>query len=159
MYASPGLDEFILPRYVCGALWCKMAWWRHPIETFSASLAICAGNSPITGEFPSQRPETRSFDFSLICVWINAWVNNRGAGDLRRHRTHYDVIVLYEIGLPILSSTFLNVAHDSDFTRASGRLAFSKRNSSVTGGFASQKASDAERVSMFWRHHVIKRVW
>ena len=31
--------------------------------------------------------------FSLICVWINDWVNNREAGDLRRHRAHYDVIV------------------------------------------------------------------
>ena len=32
--------------------------------------------------------------FSLICVWINGWVNNREAGDLRRHRAHYDVIVM-----------------------------------------------------------------
>ena len=32
--------------------------------------------------------------FSLICVWINGWVNNGEAGDLRRHRTHYDVIVI-----------------------------------------------------------------
>ena len=32
--------------------------------------------------------------FSLICVWINVWVNNREAGDLRRYRAHYDVIVM-----------------------------------------------------------------
>ena len=32
--------------------------------------------------------------FSLICVWINDWVNNREAGDLRRYRGHYDVIVM-----------------------------------------------------------------
>ena len=32
--------------------------------------------------------------FSLICVWISGWVNNREAGDLRRHRAHYDVIVM-----------------------------------------------------------------
>ena len=31
--------------------------------------------------------------FPLICAWINGWVNNGEAGDLRRHRTHYDVIV------------------------------------------------------------------
>ena len=37
-------------------------WWRHQIETFSALLAICAGNSPGTGEFPAQRPVTQSFD-------------------------------------------------------------------------------------------------
>ena len=174
------------------------------METFSALLAMCVGNSPIPGEFPSQRPVTRSFDvffdlrldewlskrsrgwwietpsrpswrhsnahglcfvvvwcrsvspisywrcwlidtersydslnaseaihddvikgkhsprywhfvwgihrspvnsphkgqwrgalmFSLICAWINSWVNNREAGDLRRHRSHYDVIVM-----------------------------------------------------------------
>ena len=38
------------------------AWWRHEMETFSALLTLCEGNSPVTGEFPSQRPVTRSFD-------------------------------------------------------------------------------------------------
>ena len=37
-------------------------WWRHQMETFSALLAICAGNSPVPGEFPGQRPVTWSFD-------------------------------------------------------------------------------------------------
>ena len=37
-------------------------WWRHQMETFSALLALCEGISPVTGEFPSQRPVTRSFD-------------------------------------------------------------------------------------------------
>ena len=37
--------------------------------------------------------------FSLICVWINDWVNNREAGDLRRYHTHYGVIVLYFAGI------------------------------------------------------------
>ena len=32
--------------------------------------------------------------FSLICAWINGWVKNRDAGELRRHRTHYDVTVM-----------------------------------------------------------------
>ena len=32
------------------------------METFSVLLAICAGNSPVTGEFPAQRPVTQSFD-------------------------------------------------------------------------------------------------
>ena len=36
--------------------------------------------------------------FSLICVWINSWVNNRDAGDLRRYRTHYDVSVMNRHG-------------------------------------------------------------
>ena len=38
------------------------SWWRHQMKTFSASLAICAGNSPVPGEFPTQRPVTRSYD-------------------------------------------------------------------------------------------------
>ena len=37
-------------------------WWRHQMETFSALLAICAGNSPVPGEFPAQRPVTQSFE-------------------------------------------------------------------------------------------------
>ena len=37
-------------------------WWRHQMETFPALLALCAGNTPVTGVFPSQRPVTRSFD-------------------------------------------------------------------------------------------------
>ena len=43
------------------AAW-KNAWWRHQMETFAALLAICAGNSSVPGEFPAQRPVTRSFD-------------------------------------------------------------------------------------------------
>ena len=69
-------------------------WWRHQMETFSALLAICAGNSPVPGEFPTQRPGMRSLMFSLICIWINGWVNNGEAGDLRRHRAHCDVTVM-----------------------------------------------------------------
>ena len=37
----------------------------------------------------------RALMFSFICARINVWVNNRGADDLRRHRAHYDVIVMY----------------------------------------------------------------
>ena len=74
----------------------EFPWWRHQMETFSALLAICAGNSPVPGEFPTQRPVTRALMFSLICVWINDWVNNREAGDLRRYRAHYDVSVMSE---------------------------------------------------------------
>ena len=46
------------------------------------------------GEFPTQRPVTRSFDVSLICVWINSWVNTHEAGDLRRWHAHCDVTVM-----------------------------------------------------------------
>ena len=62
------------------------------METFSALLAFCARNSPATDEFPSLGPMMRSFD--VFFAWINGWVNNREAGDLRPHRTHYDVTVM-----------------------------------------------------------------
>ena len=54
-----------LPRRIEVSYPCHVviiAWWRHQMETFSALLAICAGNSPVHGEFPAQRPVTRSFD-------------------------------------------------------------------------------------------------
>ena len=64
-------------------------------KPLSALLAFCAGNSPVTGEFPAQRPVTRSFDvFFFICARINGLGNNGNAGDLRRHFAHYNVIVM-----------------------------------------------------------------
>ena len=48
------------------------------------------GNSPVTDEFPTQRPATRSFD-----VFFDLRVNNRETIDLRRHHAHYDFIVKF----------------------------------------------------------------
>ena len=66
------------------------------METFSALLAICAGNPPVTGGLPSQRPVTRSFDvfFFLSAPGQNGWANNRAVDDMKRHRAHYDVTVM-----------------------------------------------------------------
>ena len=58
-----------------------MSWWCHQMETFSALLAICAGNSLVNGEFPAQRPVTRSFDVffdlrlnkTLSKQWPGSW--------------------------------------------------------------------------------------
>ena len=92
MITSNTVKMTIFPFQLMG--WRNIAWWRHQMETFSALLAICAGNSPVHGEFPAQRPVTRSFDVPLICARIYGWVNNHEAGDLRRHQSHYDVIVM-----------------------------------------------------------------
>ena len=65
--------------------------------TFYALLAICAWNSPVTDELPAQRPVTRSFDVFFdqgLNERFSKQVNNRESGDLRRHRTHYDVTVM-----------------------------------------------------------------
>ena len=54
--------------------------------------------------------------FSLICTWINGWVNNREAGDLTRFRAHYDVRVME---LNWIKGQFGKTAGDvmeSDFT-------------------------------------------
>ena len=49
-----------------------ITWWRHQMKTFSALLSLCVGNSPVPGEFPSQRPVTRSFD-----VFFDLHLNKR----------------------------------------------------------------------------------
>ena len=46
----------------CGIKSGPCTWWRHQMDTFSALLAICERNPPVTGGFPSQRPVTRNFD-------------------------------------------------------------------------------------------------
>ena len=69
-------------------------WWRHQMETFSAQLAVCAGNSPGPVNSPQKGQWRGALMVSLICVSINGWVNNREAGDLRRNRGHYDVILM-----------------------------------------------------------------
>ena len=82
---GPGSESF----FIWSTCYCWYSinfceWWRHQMETFSALLALCAGNSPVAGGFPSQRPVTRSCDAFFICAWTNGWANNRGASDLTR---------------------------------------------------------------------------
>ena len=55
---------------------------------------LCEGNSPVTGEFPAQRPVTRSFD-AFSDHRLNGRLSKQSRGWwLRRHRTHYDVTVM-----------------------------------------------------------------
>ena len=70
----------------------KKAWWRHQMEIFSALLALCEGNPPV--DSPSKGQWRGAIVFSLICTWTNDWPNNGDAGDLRRHRAHYDITVM-----------------------------------------------------------------
>ena len=72
-------------------------WWRHQMETFSALLAICAGNSPVPVNSPLKGQWRGALMFSLICTRINGWVNNGDAGDLRLNRSHYDVTVMINL--------------------------------------------------------------
>ena len=103
-------------------------WWCNEMETFSVLLALCVGNSPVTGEFPTQRPVTHSFDVFFALCLNKGWVSNREASDLRHHHAHCDITVMtpkcsnilafkgilgpmyivpYTHGTPILSSFYL----------------------------------------------------
>ena len=100
--------------------------WCPQMETFSALLAFCTENAPVTSEFPTQRTVTQSFDvfFDLRQNQqsVNSWANNGDAGDFRRYRAHYDVPVMSReirkacnvflisllLGNCIMRATFLN---------------------------------------------------
>ena len=53
-----------------------MSWWRHQMETFSALLALCEGNPPVTDGFPPQRSETRSIDV-FFDLRVNKWLSKQ----------------------------------------------------------------------------------
>ena len=65
--------------------------WKHFPRNwpFVRGIHRSPVNSPHKGQWRG------ALMFSLICVWINDWVNNGEAGDLRRYRIHYDVTVMY----------------------------------------------------------------
>ena len=67
--------------------------WKHFPRNwpFVRGIHRSPVNSPHKGQWRG------ALMFSLICVWINDWVNNREAGDLRRYRAHCDVIVMNHV--------------------------------------------------------------
>ena len=84
------------------------------METFSMLLAICAGNSPVTGQFPAQRPKTRSFDvfFDLrlnkrLSKQLSGWWFETRSRPLWRHcnamRLLYFACILLRISSSIMS--------------------------------------------------------
>ena len=87
--------------YIHAGCW-TIAWYRPQVlqddlikwKHFPRYWAFVRGihrspvNSPHKGQWRG------ALMFSLICIWINGWVNTHEAGDLRHHRTHYDVIAM-----------------------------------------------------------------
>ena len=77
-------------------LWHFTTWWSNVIKwkhfprywPFVRWIHQSPANPPRKGQWRG------ALMLSLICAWINDWVNNREAGDLKRHRAHYDVIVM-----------------------------------------------------------------
>ena len=90
---TSGLSDYLLPvRSI--QIWSTphddvMKWKHFPrYWPFMRGIYRSSVNSPHKGQWRG------ALMFSLICVWINSWINNREAGDLRRHGDHYDVIVM-----------------------------------------------------------------
>ena len=67
--------------------------WKHfpRYSPFVRGIHWIPVKSPHTGQ------ERGALIFSLICAWTNGWANNRDAGDLRRHRAHFYVTVMYQL--------------------------------------------------------------
>ena len=84
-------------RYADTRLWCYITYhddvikWKHfpRYWPFVRGIHWSPVNSPHKGQWRG------ALMFSLICVWINACVNNREAGDLRRYPAHYDVTIMF----------------------------------------------------------------
>ena len=83
--------------YPIHTIWMRVkstAWWRHQMETFSPLLGLCVGNSPVTDDFPTQRPVTRSFE-----VFFDLRMNQQLSKHCSRRwfetsSRHYDVTVM-----------------------------------------------------------------
>ena len=84
--------------------------WKHfpPYWPFVRGIHLSPVNSPHEGQWRG------ALMFSLICARINGWINNREAGDLRRHRAHYDVTVMRAVINDVLNVDYTNVHYISD---------------------------------------------
>ena len=108
-------------------------WWHNQMETFSALLANSAWNSLVTDEFPAQRPVRQSFDV-FFGLHLNEWLSKQWWGwwfempscPLWRHCNESFALLSHLRGEP-----------------------------SVTSGFPIQRASNAEGISLPWRHHIM----
>ena len=100
--------------------------WKHfpRYWLFLRGIHWSPVNSPHKGQWRG------ALMLSLICAWINRWVNNREAGDLRRHRAHCDVIVMCWVGIHsedtdhstgFINHTFVNINNIDLFLLAVAR--------------------------------------
>ena len=72
----------------------RSPWWRHQMETFSRYWPFVRGIHRSTVNSPHKGQWHAPMMLSLNCAWTNGWVNNGEACDSRRHRAHYDVMVM-----------------------------------------------------------------
>ena len=95
-----------------GVVMVVLVWWRHQMETFLCYWPFVRGihRSPVNSLHKGQW--RGALMFSLICAWINRWVNNCEAGDFRHCRAHYDVIVMVlgGVGAPMRERAVDNIS-------------------------------------------------
>ena len=81
------------PNYYLPIIHDDVIKWKHFPRNwlFVRGIHRSPVNSPHKGHWRG------ALMFSLICAWVNGWASNGEAGDLRRHRAHYDVTVMYRV--------------------------------------------------------------
>ena len=127
----------------CGHVTCLVAKVTRAASDTGAMMTSSNGNlfrvtGPLCeeftgpGEFPSQTPVIRSFDVFFDLRPSKRWVNNPEAGDLRRHRAHYDVNVMRNVNV---SASSFPTGSESGGLKAADR----KANKMLTWRFSSMK--------------------
>ena len=116
------------------------ARWRHLMGTFSVLLALWMGNSPVAGEFPSQRSVTRSFD---VAVW---YVQCGMLQPLQWHHNGHDGVSNHRRLACLLNCSFRGTPKKISKLRVNGLC---DGNSPLTA----QKACNTGNASIWWSHH------
>ena len=137
--------------------------WKHFPHYWPFVLGIhrFPVNSPHKGQWHG------ALRYSSICVWINGWVKNGEAGDLRRHRAHYDVIVMTSRSYSFIQIPKHNNEHDANLTEIPlvMKICYKawqvKVQNNVTIGYiltfllficVASKTS-THKITTHWRHH------
>ena len=148
-----------------------VSWWRHQMETFSALLAICAGNLPVPGEFPAQRPVTRSCDV-FFDLRLNKRLSKQSWGwwfetlsrSLWRHR---NIVGRFYLCLPSGLPRITSLAQSKRAHMAimqTRRIWWNKSHSSAKTSNKSKIKLNTWRMWLFcgiccdWPPHVISRL-
>ena len=147
---------------------CQKLWQVFNLISFKSiyvniNIAQKLLHGPLSGEFTGHRwiPLAKASDAELWCfLWSAGWVNNREAGDLRRHCAYYDVIIIilndwhtqmWE--MVIMASIIDKLCQTKSELRVrwchrmktfSALLVSCEGNVPITGGFLSQRANNME---------------
>ena len=110
--------------------------WKHFPRYFVRGIHRSPVNFPHKGQWRG------ALMFSLICVWVNRWVNNREAGDLRRFRAHHDVTVMWCIA-SVIDPPWPDISGRALLEELLSLVRFDKIFATFNGG----KAFDLQQIS------------